>query len=109
MQWRRDAVTRRQAGDGALCRLIVCSCAVITSDDIHRTIAWMRAASPDTIITPGKLYRALGKSPECGGCIALFVATMRQDRHTAVPPAGMPAELLGLRLRPARKTSSAST
>ena len=88
--------------------MIVCSCAVISSDDIHRTIAWMRAASPDTIITPGKVYRALGKSPECGGCIALFVATMRQDRRTAVP-IDLPPELLGLR-RPAPGTiSSAST
>ena len=76
--------------------MIVCSCAVISSDDIHRTIAWMRAASPDTIITPGKIYRALGKTPDCGGCIPLFVATMRQNRGTAVP-ADMPAELLGLR------------
>ena len=76
--------------------MIVCSCAVISSDDIHRTIAWMRAASPDTIITPGKVYRALGKTPDCGGCIALFVATMRQDRRTAVPT-DLPDELRGLR------------
>lgn len=75
--------------------MIVCSCSVITSDDIHRTIAWMRAASPDTLITPGKVYRALGKRPDCGGCISLFIATMRQDRLTAVH-ADMPPELLGL-------------
>lgn len=71
--------------------MIVCSCAVITSDEIHRTIAWMRAASPDTIITPGKVYRALGKTPECGGCITLFVATMRQNRRTAVPQTCRPS------------------
>jgi bacterioferritin-associated ferredoxin len=88
--------------------MIVCSCAVISSDDIHRTIAWMRAASPDTIITPGKVYRALGKRPDCGGCIALFVATMRRDRRTAVPT-DLPPELVGLRdLLPGPK-SSAST
>jgi bacterioferritin-associated ferredoxin len=87
--------------------MIVCSCAVITSDDIHRTIAWMRAASPDTIITPGKVYRALGKTPDCGGCITLFVATMRQDRRTAVS-ADMPPELLGLGKLPAGTNSSSS-
>lgn len=76
--------------------MIVCSCAVISSDDINRTIAWMRAASPDTIITPCKVYRALGKSPVCGGCISLFIATMRHNRGTAVPT-DMPPELLGLR------------
>ena len=88
--------------------MIVCSCAVISSDDIHRTIAWMRAASPDTLITPGKVYRALGKSPECGGCIALFVATMRTNRRTAVP-SDLPEELLGLRELPQGTVYSAST
>lgn len=76
--------------------MIVCSCAVITSEEIHRAIAWMRAADPDTIITPGKVYRALGKRPECGGCLELFVATMRVDRNTAVP-VDLPADLRGLR------------
>jgi bacterioferritin-associated ferredoxin len=85
--------------------MIVCSCAVITSDEIHRTIAWMRAASPDTIITPGKVYRALGKRPDCGGCVALFVATMRQNRSTAVH-SDLPPELLGLRELPPGAMSS---
>jgi bacterioferritin-associated ferredoxin len=76
--------------------MIVCSCAVITSEDIHRAIAWMRAADPDTIITPGKVYRALGKRPDCGGCVPLFVATMRTDSNTAVP-VDFPEELRGLR------------
>lgn len=76
--------------------MIVCSCAVITSDDIHRAIAWMRAADPDTIITPGKVYRALGKRPECGSCITLFVARMRVDENTAVP-VDLPEELRDLR------------
>ena len=76
--------------------MIVCSCAVITSDDISRAIAWMRAAAPDTIITPGKVYRALGKRPECGCCISLFVARMRMDDNTAVP-VDFPEELRGLR------------
>ncbi len=88
--------------------MIVCSCAVISSEDIHRTIAWMRAASPDTIITPGKVYRALGKTPDCGGCIALFVATMRQNRRMAVP-SDLPEELLGLRDLPPGSIFSAST
>ncbi len=76
--------------------MIVCSCAVITSEDIHRAIAWMRAADPDTIITPGKVYRALGKRPECGGCLPLFAARMQGDENMAVP-VDFPEELRGLR------------
>lgn len=75
--------------------MIVCSCAVITSQDIERAIEWMRAADPDTIITPGKVYRALGKRADCGGCVPLFVATMRAARGTPVP-SDVPPGLRGL-------------
>jgi bacterioferritin-associated ferredoxin len=64
--------------------MIVCSCARITDRDIHQAIAWMRAADPDALITPGKVYRALGKSPECGGCVRLFVENMRANRKLGV-------------------------
>lgn len=77
--------------------MIVCSCCRVTDKDIHDTIAWMRAADPYTVITPGKIYRALGKSAECGGCIKLFVEKMRTDDNLAVP-----VELRGLR-RKARR------
>jgi bacterioferritin-associated ferredoxin len=72
--------------------MIVCSCMRISDSDIYGAIDWMRAADPQTLITPGKVYRALGKRPNCGGCIRLFVETMRNDDNLAVP-----AELRGLR------------
>ena len=61
--------------------MIVCSCSGVTDRDIRDTIAWMRASDPYTLITPGKIYRALGKSVECGGCIRLFVDQMRAGRQ----------------------------
>ena len=76
--------------------MIVCSCTGVTDRDITQAIAWMRAADPYALITPGKIYRALGKSADCGGCIRLFVAKMRADDNLAVP-----LELRGLRT-PAR-------
>ena len=72
--------------------MIVCSCTGTTDREIREAIAWMRAADPYTLITPGKIYRALGKSAECGGCIRLFVEKMRLDENFAVP-----AELRDLR------------
>ena len=80
--------------------MIVCSCTGVTDRDIREAIAWMRAADPYTLITPGKIYRALGKSAECGGCIRLFVEKMRQDDNLAVP-----VELRGLRRRAAAEAS----
>lgn len=64
--------------------MIVCHCMHITDHEIHSAIDWMRAADPDTLITPRKVYRALGKSADCGGCISLFIDTMRRCDSLAV-------------------------
>ncbi len=72
--------------------MIVCSCARISDREIHQAIEWMRDADAYTLITPGKIYRALGKTPECGACIRLFVDSMRQNDKL-----GVPVELRNLR------------
>jgi len=65
--------------------MIVCHCKSISDKDIHAAIDWMRAADAQAIITPGKVYRALGKSADCGGCMPLFLATMRANDNVEVP------------------------
>lgn len=65
--------------------MIVCHCQNITNHDIDAAIDWMRAADTTALITPGKVYRALGKSPECGGCMPLFLSTMRRNDNMEVP------------------------
>lgn len=65
--------------------MIVCHCNGITDRDIHAAVDWMRAADARTIITPGKVYHALGKRADCGGCMPLFLATMRQNGNLEVP------------------------
>ena len=74
--------------------MIVCHCTGIRSDDIRSAIDWMRSSDPDTIITPGKVYRVLGKKADCGGCLPLFMNTM-----AACPNLGVPAELKGMKSR----------
>ena len=63
--------------------MIVCSCTGVTDRDIRQAIAWMRAADPYTLITPGKIYRALGKAADCGGCIRLWRPVYPGRRRTA--------------------------
>jgi len=58
--------------------MIVCHCMNITDREIASAVGWMRASDPDTIITPGKVYRALGKKADCGGCLPLFMDVMRR-------------------------------
>ncbi|MCY4301317.1 MAG: (2Fe-2S)-binding protein [Aestuariivita sp.] len=64
--------------------MIVCHCQNISCHDIHAAVDWMRASDPDTLITPGRVYRVLGKSVNCGGCLPLFLDTMRQNRNLQV-------------------------
>ena len=72
--------------------MIVCHCQSITDHDIRAAVDWMRAADPATLITPGKVYRALGKRADCGGCLPLFVDTM-----AACDTLEVPMNLRGLR------------
>jgi|TARA_B000000460_G_scaffold91957_1_gene64353 bacterioferritin-associated ferredoxin len=66
--------------------MIVCHCTQITDHQIRAAIDWMRAADPQTIITPGKVYHALGQRPDCGGCMKLFLDTMRRCDSLGVAP-----------------------
>lgn len=65
--------------------MIVCHCTQISDHDILAAIDWMRKADPETIITPGKIYHALGKGAECGGCMPLFLDTMRRCANLQIP------------------------
>lgn len=65
--------------------MIVCHCMGISDREIHAAIDWMRAADPETIITAGKIYRALGKQADCGGCLPLFLATMEGNDNLGIP------------------------
>lgn len=80
--------------------MIVCHCQNITDHEIRTAVDWMRAADSETLITPRKVYRALGKTADCGGCMPLFLDTMRSCENLGVAPQGaVPAALRGLRQR----------
>lgn len=68
--------------------MIVCHCQSISDHDIRAAVDWMRASDPQTLITPGKIYRALGKRADCGGCMPLFLSTMEAAPNLRVPGAG---------------------
>lgn len=65
--------------------MIICHCQNITDHDINAAIDWVRASDGKTIITPEKVYRALGRAADCGGCIPLFLSNMRSNNNLEVP------------------------
>ena len=74
--------------------MIVCHCQNVSDRDIDAAVDWMRASDAGAIITPGRIYRALGKRAECGGCMAQFVAVMRRNANLEVPvtPSARPTD-----------------
>ncbi len=80
--------------------MIVCHCQNISDHDIRSAVDWMRASDPETIITPGKIYHALGKRADCGGCMPLILDTMRGCDSFGVADAGeVPSTLRQMRSR----------
>ncbi|MES2916704.1 MAG: (2Fe-2S)-binding protein [Pseudomonadota bacterium] len=75
--------------------MIICHCQAISDHDIRAAVTWMRAADPQTLITPGKVYRALGKKVECGGCMPLFLDTLRTTPAFSIPATQDPARKVG--------------
>lgn len=65
--------------------MILCHCNQISDHDVRAAVDWMRAADPETVITPGKVWRALGKRPDCGGCLPLFLEQMGKCDTLEVP------------------------
>jgi bacterioferritin-associated ferredoxin len=75
--------------------MIVCHCQSITDHDIRAAVGWMRAADPHTLVTPGKVYRALGKQADCGGCMPLFLDTLRKTPAFRIPGPLDPLQMTG--------------
>jgi bacterioferritin-associated ferredoxin len=56
--------------------MIVCSCSLITSKDVADAVTALRTADPLVVLTPGLIYRHLGKRPSCGSCMPLITKLM---------------------------------
>jgi bacterioferritin-associated ferredoxin len=56
--------------------MIVCSCSMITAKDIAEAVSALRTKDPFVVLTPGLIYRTLGKRPSCGNCMGLVAKLM---------------------------------
>jgi bacterioferritin-associated ferredoxin len=71
--------------------MIVCSCTMITSKDIAEAVSALRTADPFVVLTPGTIYRYLGKRPSCGSCLPLITKLMvAYDEEGLGAPASVP-------------------
>lgn len=56
--------------------MIVCSCNVITDQEIADAVAELRTSDPYVVLTPGLIFRTIGKRPSCGSCLPLITRIM---------------------------------
>jgi bacterioferritin-associated ferredoxin len=78
--------------------MIVCSCSLITAKDVAEAVASIRTADPLVVLTPGLIYRHLGKRPSCGGCLPLITKLMVAYDEEGMSASG-PNERLGIEER----------
>ena len=75
--------------------MIVCSCSMISAEDVAKAVTALRTADPLVVLTPGLIYRHLGKRPSCGGCLPLISKLMVAFDEEGLSPSG-PNERLGV-------------
>ncbi|MEG6507820.1 (2Fe-2S)-binding protein [Methyloligella sp. 2.7D] len=80
--------------------MIVCSCAMISDHDIEEAVTALRTRDPLVVLTPGLIYKYLGKRPSCGTCLPLITRLMvaYDDEDPSAQTA--PARRIGAGSRP---------
>ncbi|MEM8743781.1 MAG: hypothetical protein AAGF14_04000 [Pseudomonadota bacterium] len=62
--------------------MIVCSCNVICHKEIENVVERMFRADPNVVLTPGKVYKAVGYRPKCATCLLHIGKLMHAHRES---------------------------
>lgn len=49
---------------------------MVSAKEVHEAVSLLRTMDPLVVITPGLIYKTLGKRPSCGGCFPLITKLM---------------------------------
>jgi len=52
---------------------------MISAQDIHDAVSHLRTKDPFVVLTPGLIYKTLGKRPSCGSCLPLITKLIIGD------------------------------
>jgi hypothetical protein len=64
---------------------------MISAQDIHEAVSALRTTDPFVVLTPGLIYRTLGKRPSCGSCLPLITKLMvAYDEEGPISAASLP-------------------
>ena len=65
--------------------MIVCSCNVITRTEIEKAVRRIHMRQPNTLVTPGLVYKELGLTPDCGVCLC-HICELVHSAEAPSPP-----------------------
>jgi hypothetical protein len=68
---------------------------MITAKDVAEAVTSLRTTDPHVVLTPGLIYRHLGKRPSCGGCLPLISKLMVAYDEEGMSPSD-PSSRLGV-------------
>ncbi|WP_287014259.1 (2Fe-2S)-binding protein [Actibacterium sp.] len=70
--------------------MIICSCTVMTRDQLSATVRALLAEDPQMIVTPGRAFHRLGLRMQCARCATLvnekIAEEVRRPRPDTPPP-----------------------
>lgn len=67
-------------------RMIVCSCNVISKSCLEEAAEKLAAADPTRPLTPGRIFQAIGKRPDCGTCARTIRQIIADGGHRFTCP-----------------------
>ncbi|MEP3046729.1 MAG: (2Fe-2S)-binding protein [Roseibium sp.] len=59
--------------------MLICSCNVLTDEQLREASREMRADPNGKVPTPGAVFRYLGCRPRCGGCFPSVIDIIHED------------------------------
>ena len=65
--------------------MIICSCNVISHREIEAAVEELVASDANVVVTPGMVYRAMGRRPKCGTCFQAVVDRIYEHRDSLRP------------------------
>lgn len=60
--------------------MIICSCNVVSHQEIETAVEELVRADPNVVLTAGAVYHAIGVHPKCGTCLKNVVELIHAHR-----------------------------
>lgn len=67
---------------------------MLTDKELRRAARELQSGPERSVVTPGAVFRALGKRPRCGGCFSTIIPMIHEEAadETAAPAAKQQAQ-----------------